>query len=421
MTGGVPAVVPVAVAVAALLLGVGAARAADAPPSRDFALSGCRVITAAGDDVADGVVVVEDGKISAVGAREDVTIPRGLAVVEAQGEVVTPAFVHVATRIGLTGTGGGSATSVDPAKSVGDELDPWQAGNRWSAANGFATLGLLPGQCVVGGRGVAVRTAAEDVASMVRREDAFLRVDIAQGSRFVSTLAGQLSIARKDLVAHDKWEREHAAWEEAKKKAEAEKKKAPKEPKEPKLNESRAPYHKVLRGEMALLCLADSTSDVLSLTEALADDAVRGDELRLYVALSGDAFRAAPQLLDLDATCIVRTRTTSWPNTTQTIHPAVYLRNAGLDVVLTPRDDRRGGLRAYALDLAKTVGAGFPRDLAWRAATVDAATLLGVEETTGSLRKGRAADLILWSGDPLLATSRVVRVWIDGEPVEDTP
>jgi hypothetical protein len=397
------------------------ARADETAPSRDFALSGCRVITAAGDDIPDGVVVVKGGKIAAVGAREGTKVPRGVRVVDAGGKVVSPAFVHVASRIGLRGNGGGGSSTTDPAKTVADELNPWLEPNRWAAATGFATLGLMPGQGIVGGRGAAVRAGAADLESMTRREDAFLRVDVTQGTRFVGTLAGQLSIGRKDLDAHAKWKREHAEWQEKKKAAEAAKKKPPAEPKEPKLNESRSAYHKVLRGEMALLCLVGSSSDVVSLSEALADEAVRGNDLRLVCMLTGDSFRAASQLLDLDATCVVRAGLTSWPNTTQTICPAVYLRNAGLRVVLLPKDDNRGGLRDYTYDLARVIEAGFPRDDAWRAATADAATVLGVQKTTGTIEKDRGADLILWSGDPLLATSRLEQVWIDGTAVEDTP
>ena len=75
-----------------------------APPSGSFAISGCRVITAAGDAIDDGVVVVKKGKIAEVGPREGTKVPRGVAVVDARGKVLTPAFVHVASRIGLRGS-----------------------------------------------------------------------------------------------------------------------------------------------------------------------------------------------------------------------------------------------------------------------------------------------------------------------------
>ena len=59
--------------------------------------------------------------------------------------------------------------------------------------------------------------------------------------------------------------------------------------------------------------------------------------------------------------------------------------------------------------------AGMPRAAAWSALTSQAGTISGT--TAGSLAPGSAADLVLWSGDPLDLTSRVERVWIDGAAV----
>jgi len=412
---------PLAVAGIGLALFAAAlpALADEAVPAKDFALTGCRVIPGEGAVIEDAVVVVEDGKIVAVGSREDVKVPPGVSVVDASGKVLTPAFVHAGTRLGLRGNGGGSSTTADPLKNVVDELNPWLDANRWSASNGFGTLGLLPGSGMVGGVGAAVRTAAPDVESMVRGEKALLRVDVTQGSRFSSTLGGQLSIARKDLDKHAKWKRDHAAWEIAKKKAEADKKKVPKEPKEPELSDARAAYHAVLRGDMALYCRVTSSADVTSLVEALADERVRGSDLRLYCVVSGGAIRNADQLLDLGATCVVQASLTSWPNTNQTVCPAVILRNAGLPVVLVPRSDSRSGLLNYMTDLATVIEAGFPEDEAWHATTAGPADLLGVGDAVGRIAKDHQADLVLWSGNPLLPTTRMERVWIAGEPVED--
>ncbi len=396
-----------------------AAIADEALPSGDFALTGCRVIPGEGDVIEDAAVVVKDGMIVTVGKRADVELPRGVQVVDAVGKVLTPAFVHAGTRLGLRGSGGGGSTTIDPVKTVIDELNPWLDGNRWSASNGFGTLGLIPGTGMIGGVGAAVRSAADDVESMVRREKTLLRVDVTPGARFISTLAGQLSIARKDLDKHAKWKRDHAKWETDKKKAEAEKEKLPKEPKEPTLSESRAAYHAVLRGEMALYCRVSSSADVTSLAEALADERVRGDDLRLYCLVVGSAYRGADELLDLGATCVVSAAMTSWPGTNQTICPAVYLRNAGLPVVLIPRSDTRAGLLNYTLDIASVVEAGFPVDEVWPAVTSGPADLLGVGDVAGRIAKDHHADLVLWDGDPLLPTTRIERVWIAGEPVED--
>ena len=52
-----------------------------------------------------------------------------------------------------------------------------------------------------------------------------------------------------------------------------------------------------------------------------------------------------------------------------------------------------------------------------KALTSDAARLAGVDGRVGTLQAGRDADIVLWSGHPADATSRVITVWIDGEQV----
>ena len=115
---------------AALLAAVvPAARADEASP--DFAVVGARVVTAAGDDIPDGVVVVKDGRIEVVGTREDVQVPRGVETIDGAGKVLLPSFVHAASRIGLRGSGSGgdpgAAAGSDPADQPGC-ADPGRAG-----------------------------------------------------------------------------------------------------------------------------------------------------------------------------------------------------------------------------------------------------------------------------------------------------
>jgi imidazolonepropionase-like amidohydrolase len=96
-------------------------------------------------------------------------------------------------------------------------------------------------------------------------------------------------------------------------------------------------------------------------------------------------------------------------------------RNAGCRVVLLPRDDSRNGLRDFPTALAQTVRAGFPREDVFRAVAANAAELLGLTAETGSIEKGKRADLVLWSGDPLGPAPRIESVWIDGQRIEETP
>lgn len=409
-------------ATAGFAMSAGVAVADEAAQTGELlAIVGADVWAGDGSVIEDATVLVRGNKIEKVGPRADVKVPGGTETLEADGKVLLPGFVHVASRLGLSGTGGGNSNSIDPERTAADDLDPWDAATRWAAANGFTTLGLSPGNGIVAGRGIAVRTAPDDVESMVRNDAAYVRSQVAEGPRYPSSVAGALAGARKELDSIAKWKRDHAAWKVAKATAEKAKKKPPTEPKEPKPDTKKAAYSQLLLGEIPLLAEVGNGAGVDYLTRALADDRVRGEKLRLVALLSGDAYRDAEQLADLGATCAVRASIVDWPNTNDRICPAVHLRNTGIRVVLLPVRDSRDGLRGFRHALGVVVAAGFPAQEALRAATLTPAEVLGVAKVVGSIVEGKQADLQLLSGDPLLATTRLERVWIGGVAVEETP
>ena len=60
------------------------------------------------------------------------------------------------------------------------------------------------------------------------------------------------------------------------------------------------------------------------------------------------------------------------------------------------------------------VRAGLPSAEALSWVTLRPARILGIADRVGSIEKGKDADLIAWSGDPLAPTSRVTWVMVDG-------
>jgi imidazolonepropionase-like amidohydrolase len=69
--------------------------------------------------------------------------------------------------------------------------------------------------------------------------------------------------------------------------------------------------------------------------------------------------------------------------------------------------------------VAAANGLGFEPALA--SITIDAAQLLGIAGRTGSLVKGKDADLALYDGDPFEYTSHCVGTIIDGQVFADGP
>src|SRR5690554_4328937 len=69
------------------------------------------------------------------------------------------------------------------------------------------------------------------------------------------------------------------------------------------------------------------------------------------------------------------------------------------------------------ISTALAVKAGLPKEEALKAVTINPARILGIADRYGSLEKGKMADLVLWSGDPLDIMSSVEQVFIHGELV----
>jgi imidazolonepropionase-like amidohydrolase len=64
------------------------------------------------------------------------------------------------------------------------------------------------------------------------------------------------------------------------------------------------------------------------------------------------------------------------------------------------------------------VAHGLPWEAALAAITSGAADIFGIARERGRIEKGQAADLVLWSGDPLEVTSVAEQVWVAGRAVE---
>ena len=93
---------------ASLILGASASLLAQAPmvdttpPAGTIAITGGKVLTVSHGTIENGVVLIEGGKISAVGTAASVKVPKGATVVDAKGMTVYPGLIDSETRLGLS-------------------------------------------------------------------------------------------------------------------------------------------------------------------------------------------------------------------------------------------------------------------------------------------------------------------------------
>src|SRR5262245_26645846 len=140
-----------------------------------IALKGARVHTAAGAPIDNGVLVVEGGKVAAVGPADKVEIPQGAEVRDVTGKVIIPGLVDTHSHIGIWSRPGVSANAdgnessgpVQPGLRAIDAINPDDPGIRMAVAGGVTTANIMPGSGnVIGGQTLYVKLRGRTIEAM---------------------------------------------------------------------------------------------------------------------------------------------------------------------------------------------------------------------------------------------------------------
>ena len=154
------------------------------------AVRGDTVYTMAGDPLQDAVVVIQDGKISRVGAASDVDIPDGFRILRAK--IVTPGLIDARCTIGTSGylnqphdqDQAESSEPMQPELRAIDAYNPRETLVSWARGYGVTTLhtghaprGLISGQTAI------VKTHGETVDEAVVKPLAMIAATFGEGAR----------------------------------------------------------------------------------------------------------------------------------------------------------------------------------------------------------------------------------------------
>ena len=99
---------------------------------------------------------------------------------------------------------------------------------------------------------------------------------------------------------------------------------------------------------------------------------------------------------------------------------AALLNRAGVRVAFMLNEDPSTRAKRIRQVAGNAAANGLPRDVALAAITATPADIFGVGATRGRIAPGQAADLVLWTGDPLEVTAVAQQVWIGGRAIEMT-
>jgi len=374
-----------------------------------LAVKARRILTVSGPPVEDGVVLVRGGKIEAVGKLE---IPPLARVIDCGDGWVCPGFIEPHSQVGLDR--GNEAQPVVPFVSTLDSLDPSAPAVEDQLREGVTTLLVIPGNDTqIGGQGILVKPRGRTVEEMLVRRAAALKISLEPVRN--STRAGQLAAIRRAMKdaadSRDASERRRAEGATAAGDA-------------PEGDDARRQaLLDLLDGRLPAVIFAPLAMDARN-AFALADES----RIRARFVLGPDAWRAAALLrarqdaagpdavlyaLDPALEAVDRDE----DGDAETVREvAGILHRAGVRFALGS-DESAGPSRYLWYQAATAVRQGVPRDAALRAVTLDAARFLGIADRVGSLEKGKDANLLLLTGDPLSSATWVDRVVLEGEVV----
>lgn len=378
-----------------------------------IAVRGETVYTMAGEPIFDGVVVIQDGKITAVGPWSQTTVPSGYRIINAN--VVTPGLIDARSTVGLTGylNQRHDQDHVDPTEPVQPELravdayDPQERLVAWLRSYGVTTVhtGHSP-SALISGQTMIAKTSGETIDEVVIVPRAMIAATLGPGGygsdgKTPGTRPKEVALLRSWLLKAQQY---------------VAKLDDPDTEKKPDRDLRLEALASVIRGETPLLITAQRARDI---TTALR---IR-DEFDIPIVLDGaaESYLLLDEILDSSVPVI--------------LHPTMArhfgdLENASFETAARLRKGfipfaLQSGFEAYVpktrvvlFEAALAAAHGLAIDEALEAITIDAARILRIDHRVGSLERGKDADLVLFDGDPLEYTSHVTGVIIDGEIVE---
>src|SRR5262252_1110420 len=383
------------------------------------AIVGGRVVPIASADIPDGTVLIENGKITAVG--ESVAVPDGAQVVDADGAWVLPGFMDAHAHVGVSEEAEGWAGQdtnemTEPVTAhvrAIDAINPADMGFRDAISGGVLAVNVNPGSGnPIGGQTVAMKCWGRTVDEMALRQPSGMKSALGENPKRVygeqkktpSTRLGTAAVIRGALVDAGNYLRRIEA-EEAK--PEAERKPVDRDLKLEALG-------KVLRKEIPWRqhChRADDIATAIRIADEFGYNLVidHGTEAHLLadILASRDIPVVIGPLLTSRSKVELRNRSLANPG---------RLANAGVTIAITT-DHPVVPVNFLVHQAALAVKDGLDRDTALRALTINPARIAGVDDRIGSIEPGKDADLVIWSGDPLDVLSRAERVFVDGAEI----
>jgi imidazolonepropionase-like amidohydrolase len=411
-----------------ILSGIGVAQ-----QPKPIVLKGGKLLTVSHGTIENGVLMMEGGKITALGAASSVTIPRDARVIDVSGMTVYPGLIDSETSLGLTEISAEPSTNdrIETSDEIMPHMHVFDAFHAESELIPVARLNgvtnaivapdssdTLPGQdsfIQLDGKSAQEMLLVRDIAMPLNFTGEQRRNETWEKRKFPSTRMGMAAQLRQAFLDAQRYVQDWNDWD--KKKTETGSKLADDKDKKPPKRDLRLeallPY---LQGKKSIVLAAQGPSDLETAVQLAR-------EFNLKFVLNHISH--SQPVLDYVASLKVPVIVGPIYETpkAEERYDAVYslpaqLYKRGVKIAFASFDAHNVRNLPYQAGFATAFG--LPYDEALKAITLNAAEIWGVADKLGSLDVGKTANVVVANGDPLDLKTEVKQVFIEGREIPMT-
>jgi len=416
-----------------LILGAVCAAALSSPAFAQqlTAITGGRVLTGS-SVIENGTVVIQNGRVVSVGTG---AAPSGARVIDARGKVVAPGFVAVDSGLGgseISSVNGSDdlsngANTISAAFDVSYGLDPWSFTLPVARLGGITRAIVVPNHpggsgghehqddsdfAGVGAGGFQSPSLFAGQAAIIHLgtgNDILVKPRVAQVAPFGEAGAGvaggargaEFTQFRETLAEVRLYARNRAAYDRG----------AVRD-----LSLSRADLEALIpvaNGTMPLIVTVRRAADIQQVLRLAKEEGIK-------IILDGaeEGWMVADQIAAAGVPVLLNP-ISNLPGNLETrgarMQNAAALDAAGVVIAIKGNEGSIHRARETRYNAGNAVSHGLPYDAAIEAITVNPARIFGMAGQFGELRAGAAADVVVWSGDPLEPLSIAETIFVNGQ------
>ena len=370
-----------------------------------------KILTMVGEPIINGVILVEDGKIKALGPAKAIKIPEGFEEVDQKESFAMPGLIDAHSHVGGSGDLNEMVYQTNPELRNWDQIIPHNDQLKLAIAGGVTTICYIPGSGTnMGGWGCLMKSGPGKPDDVIIRAPGVLKIAQSgnperRGGEVGSGRMGMNHVIRQQLEVGrayvNKWDLYEAG----------------KASEEPKTNLRLEYFKPLFRRKIPVVVHTQAYQVVQSTLRILHD------EMNLKVVIDHgtfDSYKISAEIIKRDIPVMAGPRGFRYEPEDGQIKGIVAeyakrgIKKLGIntDAPVIPQEE-------FFFQASMAVRYGWEEGAALRGLTIEPARALMIDDRVGSLEVGKDADIVITTGSIIDPRNYVTQVFIDGASVYD--